>query len=99
LRRILKILFEYGRLSRIYRPSKTRLTATASSITVTRHSFLAIAYRGFQPIVAVWLKASKRHRRTGLRDLVEYPLKSLIFVLALMLGRICGFITYRKLVL
>jgi GT2 family glycosyltransferase len=61
--------------------------------------FLAIAYCGFHTITAVWLKASKRDRRIGLRDLVEYPPKSLIFVLALMLGRISGSIRYRKLVL
>jgi GT2 family glycosyltransferase len=61
--------------------------------------FLAIAYCGFHTTVAVWLKASKRRRRIGWIDLVEYPPKSLIFVLALMLGRICGAIRYRKLVL
>jgi GT2 family glycosyltransferase len=61
--------------------------------------FLAIAYCCFHTTVAVWLKASKRPRRMHLRDFVEYPPKSLIFVLALMLGRISGAIRYRKIVL
>jgi len=58
---------------------------------------LGLVYLCFHLTTTLWLCLSRKNVAIGASDAIEYPAKSLLFVVAVLIGRMLGSVRYRRL--